>query len=143
LTVGRSPRERRGGLGADRPTSDERFGWLRAQLVVSRALDGALWRYFHLRESARTGRTDGDDLAGIHADFETVRKHRGELCPGLGSPVPLIRDIREKADGLMDNRNGAVTNAQGPRARSSAANFPRLSATSLASRSRRIRTSAV
>jgi len=113
LTVGRSPRERRGGLGADRPTNDERFGWLRAQLVVSRALDGALWRYFHLRECGRTGRTDGDDLAGIHADFETVRKHRGELCPGLGSPVPLIRDIREKADGLMDNRNGAVANAKG------------------------------
>ena len=95
------------------PTNEERFGWLRAQLVVSRALDGALWRYFHLRECARTGRPDGDDLAGIHADFETVRKHRGELCPGLGSPVPLIRDIREKADGRMDSRNGAVANAQG------------------------------
>jgi len=27
--------------------------------------------------------------------------------------VPLIRDIREKADGLMDNRNGAVANAKG------------------------------
>ena len=75
----------------------ERFGWLRAQLVVSRALDGALWRYFHLRECARSGRCDAEDLAGIDADFEAVRKHRGGLCPGLGSPVALMRDIREKA----------------------------------------------
>ena len=75
----------------------ERFDWLRSQLIVSRALDGALWRYFHLRECAKEGQTDFEDLSGIDADFEMVKAHGKELCPGLGSPVPLIRDIRDKA----------------------------------------------
>ena len=105
----------RAALEAVCPANEERFGWLRAQLVVSRALDGALWRYFHLRESAKAGRPDGDDFAGIQADFETVRKHRKELCPGLGSPIPLIRDIREKAERLMNDR---VASARDEEARS-------------------------
>jgi len=75
----------------------QRFDWLRAQLEVSRALDGALWRYFHLRECAKDGRTDAEDLAGIEADFETVRRKGAGACPGLGSPVPLMRDILDKA----------------------------------------------
>ena len=95
--VGRSLRERRGGLGTGRPTIGERFDWLRSQLVVSRALDGALWRYFHLRECAKDGRFDLDDMEGIDAAFEEVVSCRKDLCQGLGSPIPLIRDIRDKA----------------------------------------------
>ena len=106
--VGRSFQERRGGLGTGRPTScdglgtdcpdiGERFDWLRAHLKVSRALDGALWRYFHLRECAKEGRTDADDLAGIEADFETVRSLSKDVCSGFGSPIPLMRGIRDKA----------------------------------------------
>ena len=79
----------------------ERFDWLRAQLKVSRALDGALWRYFHMRECAKEGRIDTDDLAGIEADFETVRANAKDICPGLGSPIPLMRDIRDKARQLV------------------------------------------
>ncbi|MBQ6328870.1 MAG: hypothetical protein IJI35_07650, partial [Kiritimatiellae bacterium] len=79
----------------------ERFGWLRAQLKVSRALDGALWRYFHLRECAKEGRLDADDLAGIEDDFETVRSLCKDVCPGLGSPLALMRDIRDKARQLV------------------------------------------
>ena len=79
----------------------ERFDWLRAQLVVSRALDGALWRYFHLRECAKDGRFDTDDMKGIDDAFEEVCSCRKDLCHGLGSPVPLIRDIREKARRLV------------------------------------------
>ena len=79
----------------------ERFDWLRAQLKVSRALDGALWRYFHLRECAKEGRIDTDDLAGIEADFETVRSCVKDVCPGLGSPIPLMRDILDKARQLV------------------------------------------
>ena len=79
------------------PADSKRFGWLRAHLVVSRALDGALWRYFRLRECAKNGQCDADDIAGIDADLETVMKHSVELCHGLGSPVALMRDIREKA----------------------------------------------
>ena len=81
--------------------SGERFDWLRAQLKVSRALDGALWRYFHMRECAKEGRIDTDDLAGIEADFETVRANAKDVCPGLGSPISLMRDIRDKARQLV------------------------------------------
>ena len=95
------------------PVHDERFRWLRAQLVVSRALDGALWRYFHLRECVRNGPADVDDLLGINADFETVRKHRAELCPGLGSPMSLMRDIREKAVRQFNAGDGRVANTRG------------------------------
>ena len=85
------------GLRGASAEATQRFAWLRAQLVVSRALDGALWRYFHLRELAKEGRFDDDVLAEIDADFETVKKHAGELCPGLKSPIPQIRDTIEKA----------------------------------------------
>ena len=113
LSVGRVVPTRRGGLGTDRPTSEERFGWLRAQLLVSRALDGALWRYFHLRACAKNGLTDAEDISGINADFETVRKHHRELCPGLGSPVALMRDIREKAVREAGGLDGTVANVRG------------------------------
>ena len=79
----------------------ERFDWLRAQLKVARALDGALWRYFHLRACAKDGRLDADDFAGIEADFKTVRALCKNVCPGLGSPIPLMRDIRDKARHLQ------------------------------------------
>lgn len=78
----------------------ERFGWLNAQLEVSRALDGALWRYFYLRELVKRGGSDAAVLAEIDADFEAVKRRREQLCPGLGSPIPLIRDIRDKAHAL-------------------------------------------
>ena len=78
----------------------EWFGWLSAQLEVSRALDGALWRYFYLRELAKSGATDVAVLSEIDADFEAVKRRREQLCPGLGSPIPLIRDIRDKAHAL-------------------------------------------
>ena len=95
------------------PVNPERFGWLKAQLLVSRALDGALWRYFHLRDRARKGLADAEDIAGIDADFETVRRHRKELCPGLGSPVPLIRDIREKAAREAEGVGGTAADPHG------------------------------
>jgi len=79
----------------------ERFDWLRAQLEVSRALDGALWRYFHLRECAKEGRSDADDIKGIDAAFATVRQRAKSLCRELGSPIPLMRDIRDKARQLV------------------------------------------
>ena len=75
----------------------ERFDWLRAQLKVSRALDGALWRYFYLRELAKADKTDAAVLAEIDADFKTVRSLCKDVCPGLGSPISLMRDIRDKA----------------------------------------------
>ena len=80
----------------------ERFDWLRAQLVVSRALDGALWRYFHLRECAKEGRFDADDVKEIDAAFNEVCAGRKDLCSGLGSPIPLMRDIRDKARQLVN-----------------------------------------
>ena len=76
-----------------------RFGWLRAHLEATRALDGALWRYFYLRELAKHGETDLDVLAEIDADFDEVRRlcTSGALCAPLGSPASLMRDIRNQA----------------------------------------------
>ena len=82
------------------PTASERFNWLRAHLEATRALDGALWRYFYLRERGGPG-TDlaAATLAEIDADFDTIRRlsKDGSLCAGLGSPVSLMRDIFAKS----------------------------------------------
>ena len=86
-----------------------RFDWLRAQLVVTRALDGALWRYFYLRELAKDGRTDADVLSEIDADFDAVARHGAEVCPGLGRPFALMRDIRDKAHALVGHVPGVET----------------------------------
>ena len=77
----------------------ERFNWLRAHLEATRALDGALWRYFYQRELAKRGKTAADVLAEIDADFETIRRlsKDGSLCAGLGSPVSLMKDIFSKS----------------------------------------------
>ena len=78
----------------------ERFGWLRAHLEATRALDGALWRYFYLRERGdlETDRTS-EILAEINADLDTIRRltKDGLLCAGLGSPVSLMKDIFAKS----------------------------------------------
>ena len=84
------------------PLVAERFSWLRAQLEATRAADGALWRYFYLRELAKSGKTDAEVSGEIDRDIEAVRRltKDGALCAGLGSPVPLMRDIAEKAKTL-------------------------------------------
>ena len=76
-----------------------RFGWLRAHLEATRALDAALWRYFYLRELAKRGETAPHVLAEIDTDFDEVRRlcTSGVLCSPLGSPVSLMRDIRNQA----------------------------------------------
>ena len=76
-----------------------RFGWLRAHLEATRALDGALWRYFYLRELAKHSETAPHVLAEIDADFDEVRRlcTSGVLCAPLGSPASLMRDIRNQA----------------------------------------------
>ena len=87
--------------GRSRPSTpdDKRFGWLRAHLEATRALDGALWRYFYLRELAKRGETDPNMLAEIDVDFDNVRRlcKSGALCAPLGSPASLMRDIRNQA----------------------------------------------
>ena len=95
--------------GRDDPIAPQRFDWLRAQLVVTRALDGALWRYFYLRELAKNGRTDADVLSEIDADFDVVARHGAEVCPGLGRPFALMRDIRDKAHALVGHVPGVET----------------------------------
>ena len=96
-------------VGRDDPIAPQRFDWLRAQLVVTRALDGALWRYFYLRELAKDGRTDADVLSEIDADFDVVARHGAEVCPGLGRPFALMRDIRDKAHALVGHVPGVET----------------------------------
>ena len=99
--IARVVKEKDDALAALKGTG-ERFDWLRAQLVVARAHDGALWRYFYLRELAKDGRKDPAALAAIDSDFETVRECRKKTCPGLGNPIPLMRDIRSRAHALVD-----------------------------------------
>ena len=67
----------------------------------------------YLPAGAKNGLTDAEDISGINADFETVRKHHRELCPGLGSPVALMRDIREKAVREAGGLDGTVANVRG------------------------------
>ena len=76
---------------------------------MTRALDGALWRYFYLRELAKDGRTDADVLSEIDADFDAVARHGAEVCPGLGRPFALMRDIRDKAHALVGHVPGVET----------------------------------
>ena len=87
------------GTIARKPEIQVRFGWLRAHLEATRALDGALWRYFCLRELAKRGESTEEALAGIESDYATVRRlsKDGLLCAELGSPVPLMKDIFTKA----------------------------------------------
>ena len=88
----------------------ERFEWLRAHLLATRALDGALWRYFYLRELAKSGKTDAAVLGEIEDDLSEIRKlsRKRATCPHLGSPVPLMRDIRQKAAALAPAAHGEV-----------------------------------
>ena len=93
-----------------------RIGWLRTHLVVSRALDGALWRLRYLRAESQLGRTDMEVFAEIERDFETIRRESGNLFAhdadlelsgyrgavgdreiSLRSPIPLMRDIESEA----------------------------------------------
>ena len=93
-----------------------RTDWLRAHLVVSRALDGALWRLRYLETLAPADKDFDSVRQAIAADFETVRVHARDLFAGavgrtfsfytdpaqerqitLGSPVGLARDLREQA----------------------------------------------
>ena len=109
---------------ADLPPSQKdemvlRTDWLRAHLKVSRALDGALWRLRYLETLAPTDKRAEVLRREIAADFETVRTQTRELFAGavgrmfsfyadpvqerqvtLGSPIGLIRDIRDQAMGL-------------------------------------------
>lgn len=101
-------------LGSDAASAELnlRLGWLETQLVVTRALDGALWRYRYLRHLRDMGTTDIEAMKEIEADFQTIREHgprlfghspdlklscyreiAGEREISLRSPVPLMRDI--------------------------------------------------
>ena len=110
--------EARSRLGAGAASAELalRLEWLEAQLVVARALDGALWRYRYLRHLRDMATTDAETMREIEADFETVRKNGqnlfrhtpslrlscygeplGERDVSLRSPVPLMRDIMTNA----------------------------------------------
>ena len=98
-----------------------RIGWLKTHLVVTRALDGALWRLRYLRAEGQLGRTDEKVFGEIERDFETVRRespnlfahdadlklsgYRGAVGDreiSLRSPIPLMRDIESEARKVVE-----------------------------------------
>ena len=104
-----------------------RFKWLRTHLVVSKALDGALFRARCLRAQAMFDVADLETFAAIKADFDTIRAENKNLFAGaegrkfsfysapavkeqvwLGSPVGLMRDIYETALATVEHIAGAV-----------------------------------
>ena len=104
-----------------------RIGWLRTHLVVTRALDGALWRLRYRRAESQLGRTDAKALDEIERDFETVRRESANLFAHgpdlklsgypeplgdreitLRSPIPLMRDIESEARKTVERFAGPL-----------------------------------
>lgn len=121
--------------GAVPPWREEahiRTEWLRACLVVSRALDGAYWRFRYLRQLSQQGMADFDVLNGVDEDFETVRQNHRELFKhdddlrlsfygmkpcgdrdiSLRSPLPLMRDIHSNAVECVEHIMGPIRKAR-------------------------------
>ncbi len=74
-----------------------RLDALTAHLMCTRAHDGALWRLRHLRYLEMLGRSDVAVMEAIEKDFETIRAWGKKTPEDLGSPVPLMVDIRANA----------------------------------------------
>ena len=70
---------------------------LEKHLVVSKALDGALWRLRRLRRLKDMGVSDANVMRDIENDFSTIRANPYPLSAELGSPVPLMCDIHSNA----------------------------------------------
>ncbi len=85
-----------------------RLAGLRAHLHCTRALDGALWRLRRLRALELEARTDAALLRAIDEDFAAIRRWGGDVPPELGSPVPLMRDIRTNAVRCVERFLGPV-----------------------------------
>ena len=98
-----------------------RTRWLRTHLVVTRALDGALWRLKYLRALGERGTTDPGVLREIAHDFASVksaapdlfrhepdlklsgyRRPVGDRDISLRSPIPLMRDIESSARSVVE-----------------------------------------
>ena len=93
-----------------------RTDWLKTHLLVTKALDGALWRYRYLRSLMDMASTDVEVMKEIRSDFDTVKKESanlfkheptlklscyrepvGEREITLRSPIPFMRDIESNA----------------------------------------------
>lgn len=117
--------------GAVAPWREEariRTEWLRTHLLVSRALDGAYWRFRLLRHLSQQGMTDLGVMNDIESDFEAIRQNHRELfkhdadlrlsCYGmkpcgdreisLRSPIPLMRDIHSNAVECVEHIMGPI-----------------------------------
>lgn len=104
-----------------------RFAWLKEFTIVNNALEESLWRYRRLRYLDSMLTTDPAQLRFLAHASATVQQHAHELfrfdpsqkfsCystplgelrirPGLGNPLPLMRELYSKSKALVENSAG-------------------------------------
>lgn len=100
-----------------------RFDWLREFAIVTRYLEEALFRYRCLRGLNALRTTDPEQIKYIAVAYDKIRQHRPTLfrfdpdqqfrCyetplgdlrtrPALGNPIPLIKEIYEQSNILVE-----------------------------------------
>ena len=104
-----------------------RFDWLKEYSIVARYLDESLWRYRYLRYLYSMETTEPEQLKYLAAAYDAVEEHRAKLfqyspdqkfsCydvplgqlrtrPGLGNPLPLMREIYTYSKGCIEDSVG-------------------------------------
>jgi hypothetical protein len=115
-------------LTADQAAELEtRFRWLQVFAIVNTTLDESLWRYRYLRHLAAMLTTDPSQMAPLEQAYARVREHQlrlfqydptqkftcydrplGQLAtkPGLGNPLPLMKEIYDQSKALIEQQSG-------------------------------------
>jgi len=106
---------------------ETRFRWLQEFAIVNTTLDESLWRYRYLRHLASMLTTDASQMKPLEQAYSRVREHQPKLfqydpaqkftCydrplgqlstkPGLGNPLPLMKEIYEQSKALVAQQAG-------------------------------------
>jgi hypothetical protein len=106
---------------------ETRFRWLQEFAIVNTTLDESLWRYRYLRYLAEMLTTDPEQLKALEQAYARVKEHEprlfqfdpaqkfsaydrplGQLAtrPGLGSPLPLMKEIYDQSKALVEQQMG-------------------------------------
>lgn len=110
-----------------------RFDWLKEFAIVNTTLDESLWRYRYLRQQAAMLTTDAEQMQFLEKAYARVREHAGLLfrydpnqkfsCydrplgqlrarPGLGNPLPLMKEIYEASQALVEQQAGPTPSSR-------------------------------
>jgi hypothetical protein len=106
---------------------ETRFRWLQEFAIVNTTLDESLWRYRYLRYLAGMLTTDPEQMKYLEQAYARVQEHQprlfqfdaaqkfsgydrplGQLStrPGLGNPLPLMKEIYEQSKALVRQQMG-------------------------------------